>query len=81
MAESQPAGQFYDAFISYGRADSREFAASLHQQFVDQGYRIWFDANDIPLGVDFQNQIDDGIVRAHNFLFLISPHSINSDYC
>ena len=81
MAESQPAGQFYDAFISYGRADSREFADSLRQHFVEQGYRIWFDANDIPLGVDFQNQIDDGIVRAHNFLFLISPHSINSDYC
>ena len=81
MAESQPAGQFYDAFISYGRADSREFADSLRQHFVEQGYRIWFDANDIPLGVDFQNQIDDGIVRAHNFLFLISPHSVNSDYC
>ncbi|MBX2864674.1 MAG: TIR domain-containing protein [Leptolyngbyaceae cyanobacterium MAG.088] len=81
MAEQQAAEQFYDAFISYGRADSRQFAISLHQYFVDQGYRLWFDSNDIPLGVDFQNQIDEGILRAHNFVFLISPHSVNSDYC
>ncbi|WP_333237885.1 TIR domain-containing protein, partial [Microcoleus sp. AT13-A5] len=42
---------------------------------------IWFDQNDIPLGVDFQNQIDDGIEKANNFLFIIAPHSINSPYC
>ncbi|MGD1701334.1 toll/interleukin-1 receptor domain-containing protein [Dapis sp. BLCC M229] len=36
--------------------------------------------NDIPLGVDFQNQIDDGIIKADNFLFIIAPHSVNSAY-
>ncbi|MEG5104709.1 TIR domain-containing protein, partial [Microcoleus sp. AT13-A5] len=47
----------------------------------EQGLNIWFDQNDIPLGVDFQNQIDDGIEKANNFLFIIAPHSINSPYC
>jgi hypothetical protein len=74
-------GNLFDAFISYGRADSKAFATKLYAHLLEQGLNIWFDQNDIPLGVDFQNQIDDGIEKAHNFLFLIAPHSINSPYC
>ncbi len=73
--------ELYDAFISYGRADSKAFAAQLCQYLTNQGYRIWYDFNDIPLGVDFQNQINDGIEKAHNFLYVIAPHSVNSVYC
>lgn len=72
---------FYDAFISYGRADSLAFGKILYTRLREQGLNIWFDQNDIPLGVDFQNQIDDGIEKADNFLFIIAPHSINSPYC
>jgi len=76
-----PNTSLYNAFISYGRADSKAFAAQLQQRLQDQGFKVWFDSNDIPLGVDYQNQIDDGITKADNFLFLISPHSVNSPYC
>ncbi|MBD2498773.1 TIR domain-containing protein [Nostoc sp. FACHB-280] len=72
---------FKNAFISYGRADSKAFATKLYQRLTEAGMEIWFDQNDIPLGVDFQNQIDDGIEKADNFLFIIAPHSINSPYC
>lgn len=72
---------FFDAFISYGRADSLAFGRKLYDRLREQGLNIWFDQNDIPLGVDFQNQIDDGIDKADNFLFIIAPHSINSPYC
>ncbi|HEY9651771.1 MAG TPA: toll/interleukin-1 receptor domain-containing protein, partial [Coleofasciculaceae cyanobacterium] len=72
---------FFDAFISYGRADSKAFAIKLHECLVEHGLKVWFDQNDIPLGVDYQNQIDDGIEKTHNFLFLIAPHSVNSPYC
>jgi hypothetical protein len=48
---------FFDAFISYGRADSKAFATKLHKELISQGLKVWFDQNDIPLGVDFQNQI------------------------
>jgi hypothetical protein len=71
----------FDAFISYRRADSNAFATKLQARLVEAGLKVWFDQNDIPLGIDFQNQIDDGIDRAHNFLFLIAPHSVNSPYC
>jgi hypothetical protein len=73
--------EFYNAFISYGRADSQEFAIKLYNCLTKAGFNIWFDHNDIPLAVDFQNQINDGIAKADNFLFIISPHAVNSPYC
>ncbi|MGD1805387.1 TIR domain-containing protein [Dapis sp. BLCC M126] len=73
--------EYYNAFISYGRADSKYFAIKLYEKLTENGLKIWFDQNDIPLAVDFQNQIDDGITKADNFLFIIAPHSINSPYC
>ena len=73
--------QFQDTFISYGRADSKTFAAKLNQRLVAEGLEIWFDFDDIPLGVDYQKQIDDGIEKADNFLFIIAPHAVNSPYC
>ncbi|NEQ41804.1 MAG: toll/interleukin-1 receptor domain-containing protein, partial [Okeania sp. SIO3I5] len=73
--------EYYNAFISYGRADSKFFATKLYEKLTENGLKIWFDQNDIPLGVDFQNQIDDGITKADNFLFIIAPHSVNSPYC
>ncbi|MDJ0617576.1 MAG: TIR domain-containing protein [Calothrix sp. MO_192.B10] len=73
--------KLFDAFISYGRQDSKAFATKLQARLNEQGLKVWFDFNDIPLGVDFQNQIDDGIEKACHFLFIIAPHSVNSPYC
>ncbi len=72
---------FFDAFISYGRADSKGFATKLNQRLIAQGLNVWFDQDDIPLAVDFQEQINNGIEKAHNFIFIIAPHSVNSPYC
>ncbi|MGD1906594.1 MAG: toll/interleukin-1 receptor domain-containing protein, partial [Leptolyngbyaceae cyanobacterium] len=70
-----------DVFISYGRRDSLEFATYLNQRLIEAGYSAWFDFEDIPQGVDYQKQIDDGIEKADNFLFIIAPHATNSPYC
>ncbi|MFN5894617.1 MAG: toll/interleukin-1 receptor domain-containing protein, partial [Dolichospermum sp.] len=72
---------FYDAFISYGRPDSKAFAINLNEKLTAAGLNVWFDQDDIPPAVDYQKQIDDGIEKAHNFLFIIAPHSVNSPYC
>ncbi len=77
----KPSSPFFDAFISYGRADSKGFASKLYRRLKDAGFRIWFDQEDIPLAVDFQEQINNGIENTHNFLFIIAPHSVNSPYC
>ncbi|NES24140.1 MAG: toll/interleukin-1 receptor domain-containing protein, partial [Symploca sp. SIO3E6] len=71
----------FDAFISYGRADSKAFAQKLQARLQEQDFKVWFDFNDIPLAVDFQHQIDDGIEKSHHFLFVIAPHAVNSPYC
>jgi WD40 repeat protein len=73
--------EFYNAFISYGRADSKDFATKLYTHLTQQGFKVWFDQNNIPLAVDFQSQINDGIAKAENFIFIISPHAVNSAYC
>lgn len=72
---------FFDAFISYGRADSKSFATKLYARLGAIGFNIWFDQEDIPLAVDFQEQINNGIEKTHNFIFVIAPHSVNSPYC
>jgi hypothetical protein len=33
---------FYDAFISYGRADSKAFAINLNEKLTAAGLNIWF---------------------------------------
>lgn len=72
---------FYDVFISYGRADSKAFAIELNERLIKEGLNVWFDQKDIPPAVDFQTQINDGIEKAHNFIFIIAPHSVKSPYC
>ncbi|NEQ51003.1 MAG: TIR domain-containing protein, partial [Leptolyngbya sp. SIO3F4] len=70
-----------DVFISYGRLDSKSFTAQLSERLVAEGLNVWVDFDNIPLGVDYQEHINQGIDTADNFLFIISPHSINSQYC
>lgn len=74
-------GTYHDVFISYGRRHSLAFARKMHDRFAALDMDVWFDQNDIPLGVDFQEQIDAGIKHADNFVFIISPHSVKSLYC
>ncbi len=73
--------QMFDAFISYGRRHSSAFVEKMFEKLEQQGKKIWLDKNNIPLAVDFQEQIDDGIEHSDNFIFVISPHSIKSEYC
>jgi hypothetical protein len=70
-----------DIFISYGRKESKTFATRLHDRLLAMGYDVWFDQNDIPLAVDFQEQIDEGIRTTPNFVYIIAPHAIASPYC
>ncbi|MGF1568235.1 MAG: CHASE2 domain-containing protein [Nodosilinea sp.] len=70
-----------DAFISYGRPDSKAFAISLYQQLTALGYRVWIDQTDIPFAVNYQTHIDRSIEQVHNLIFILSPHSVNSRHC
>ena len=69
-----------DAFISYSRKD-KEFVKALDTAFKKNNREIWVDWEDIPLGADFLKEIYSGIEAANNFVFIISPDSVASEYC
>ena len=73
---------FYDAFVSYARADSKAFAIALKEQLRVRGLsQIWLDLDDIPSATDWQRRIDDAIERSHQFVYIISPSAMASPYC
>jgi hypothetical protein len=76
----QPPATSLDVFISYSRADS-DFARKLNDELQLQGKTTWFDQESIASGSDFQQEIYRGIKACDNFLFILSPRSVNSPYC
>lgn len=48
---------FQDVFISCGRKDSLAFVDQLNRRLVALVLDVWFDFDDIPVGVDYQKQI------------------------
>ena len=73
--------QLLKAFISYARADGTPFATKLYQALVDRNFKIWFDQSDIPPAVNWRQQVNEGIERAENFLLVITPEAVQSQYC
>ena len=72
---------FKDVFISYGRKESLAFAAKMHQKLRLKGLDAWFDKVNIPSGDDYVQRIQAGIRNAHNFIFVMAPHSLTSQNC
>ena len=72
---------FFDAFISYGRDDSKAFATKLNEKLTAQGLNVWFDQEDIEDTVKWQKAIARGIEKSHNFIFIVAPHAVKSRYC
>lgn len=70
----------YDVFISYSRAD-KETALSILHNIEDRGKNAWLDQDDIHHGVDFLDEIYEGIEKSENFVFMISPDSVKSEVC
>jgi len=71
----------HDIFISYGRKDSKEFAIQLRDRLTQEKFKVWFDSNDMPPGVEFQKEINQAIETSHHFIFVIAPHAVKSKFC
>ncbi|MDM8564898.1 TIR domain-containing protein [Candidatus Halobeggiatoa sp. HSG11] len=69
-----------EVFISYSRKDG-DFARHLNTELQEQGKTTWFDQESISSGVDFEKEIYKGIDGADNFVFVISPDAVDSEYC
>ena len=69
-----------ETFISYSRRDGelvRQIVDALHTVGIDP----WFDLEDIKPATKWKQEIFLAIEACHNFVFVISPDSINSVYC
>lgn len=69
-----------DTFISYSRKD-KAFVEQLVAKFHQVDREPWIDWDDIYKGEDWWQSIQRGIEGADNFVFVISPDSVESEVC
>ncbi len=69
-----------DIFISYSRRD-KAFVQLLVGALEADGRNVWVDYDDIPFATDWWEEITLGIEASSAVLFIISPDSLESQYC
>ena len=69
-----------DVFISYSRKDI-SFVRQLFEALEQQQHESWVDWKGIDYSTSWWDEICAGIDSAHNFVFIISPDSLDSKYC
>lgn len=77
---SQLAKENPEVFVSYSRRD-QVFVRQLHDAFSNAGRTVWVDWQDIPPVAKWRDEIAAGILKANNFLFVLSPDSVVSEEC
>lgn len=72
---------YNEVFISYSRKNIA-FAKRLVDGIYEQGYEnVWIDWEDIEFAENWWSRIQEGIESAHNFVFLLTPDSAQSEVC
>jgi WD40 repeat protein len=69
-----------DVFISYSRKDV-DFVRRLHDGLIARGKDVWIDFEDIPLTAEWRAEVFEGVESSDNFLFVITPDSLDSEVC
>jgi hypothetical protein len=69
-----------DLFISYSRKDA-DFVRRLSNALANAQREAWVDWRDIPPTAEWLEEIRSGIENSDNFLFVISPDSVESPIC
>lgn len=72
---------FIDAFICYGKQESQRLAINITNRLSDSGFDVFIDLNEIPIIIENEDYIYLKILRADNFIYIISPNSVRSEYC
>src|SRR6478735_12200824 len=69
-----------DVFVSYSRHDGG-FVRELHAFLSEAGRDVWVDWEDIPAASEWERDINESIDGAESVVFVVSTHSLASDYC
>jgi hypothetical protein len=67
-------------FISYARKDGEELAEFLHERLTGCGYDVWKDSHDLQIGRDFPRGISDALTNVGEFIILVSPAALQSEW-
>jgi hypothetical protein len=73
--------EHYDAFVSFGRQESQFFARNVLNRLTELRMNIFADFGDIPLIIENEDFVYRKILRSDNFIYVISPNSVRSEYC
>ena len=66
-------------FISYSRADGREFAEAFERRLEHEGSRSWRDLKSMEAG-DIRPQVLRAIEDARHFVLILSRRALTSDW-
>jgi hypothetical protein len=66
-------------FLSYARADI-EFAKLFSEKLKEEYLSVWIDQDELHLGDNWKEAIDEGIKSSFLILVLLSPASSKSTY-
>lgn len=69
-------------FICYARHD-REVVKKIHEEMQSRSkkYRLWRDERDLDAGCRIDSTIQEAIDRCSALLFVVTQHSVKSEYC
>jgi hypothetical protein len=73
--------EFYDAFVSYGRRESKDLVLNIANQLDNLELKVFADLGEIPLFIENEDYIYSKILHADNFIYVISPNAVRSEYC
>ncbi len=71
--------EFYSCFISYSSKDDA-FAMELHAKLQVQHVRCWFAPEDLKIGDQFRERIEESIRLYDRLLVVLSQNSVNSPW-
>jgi hypothetical protein len=68
-------------FISYRRADSAKLAADIYYSLRAEGYEVFLDEGEIPVGANPEKQFLTAASNAASFIALVSQNYFDSGFC
>ena len=71
--------EFYSCFISYSSKD-QDFADRLYTDLQSRGVRCWFAPEDLKIGAETRNTIDESIRLHDKLLLILTEHSVSSQW-
>ena len=69
----------YDVFLSYSSRDVQEVIA-LAARLRRDGFRVWLDRWNVPLGGNIYREVVDGVQRSRFLVQILSPHGLGSEW-